>query len=103
MEAILSLRLVFNLVNGVDLAETEARMKRYESDNRDSIVTNSARAAREVDAQKRADVAQQQDRQARRTHIMQVENDIAREEQRLRTEAIEDLVSFLVLRHGPEG
>jgi hypothetical protein len=36
--------LAFNLINEVDVAETEAKMARYEKENKDSIAANEARS-----------------------------------------------------------
>lgn len=38
------LSLAFNLINEVDVAETEAKMARYEKENKDSIAANEARS-----------------------------------------------------------
>lgn len=42
--------MTFNLVNGVDVAATEAKLAAYESANRELITTNAARAAAEMQA-----------------------------------------------------
>lgn len=42
--------MTFNLVNGVDVAKTEAKLQTYELANKDLINTNAARAAAEMQA-----------------------------------------------------
>ncbi|CAO3687905.1 unnamed protein product [Umbelopsis ramanniana] len=40
--------ITFNLINEVDVAETEAKMARYEKENKDSIAANEARSVNEL-------------------------------------------------------
>ncbi|KAI8578986.1 hypothetical protein K450DRAFT_244458 [Umbelopsis ramanniana AG] len=40
--------ITFNLINEVDVAETEAKMARYEKENKDSIAANEARSVNEM-------------------------------------------------------
>jgi CDK-activating kinase assembly factor MAT1 len=85
--------IVFNLVNGTALKETETKVADYEAANRGSIATNAARIASEnATVLKQEEYARHQREQARLAAI-QEEAEERHERERQKTDLIRDLAS----------
>jgi len=57
--------ITFNLINEVDVAETEAKMARYEKENKDSIAANEARSANELKKSSYQEEVEKQEKEQR--------------------------------------
>lgn len=74
--------MTFNLVNGVDVAKTEAKLQTYELANKDLINTNAARAAAETQAFAQATEAEkEQHRLARELAMRELEEEKREQEE----------------------
>lgn len=74
--------MTFNLVNGVDVAKTEAKLQTYELANKDLINTNAARAAAEMQAFAQATEAEkEQHKMARELAVREMEEERREQEE----------------------
>ena len=85
--------IIFNLVNGTDLKETEAKVSAYEAANKSSIIANASRQEAEAAAlSKQEEMIRHQKEQARLTALREdAEEEYERERQK--TDLIRDLAS----------
>ncbi|KAI8063178.1 CDK-activating kinase assembly factor MAT1-domain-containing protein [Gongronella butleri] len=68
--------ITFNLMNGVDVDETEARITAYEMENRDNIAENQARSMNESRYQTYQEELQKREREQRREdYLKQLEDE----------------------------
>jgi len=84
---------VFNLVNGTELKETEARVSAYEAANRVSIATNAARLASENAALSKQEELSRQQREQARLAALKEEAEEQYERERQKIDLIRDLAS----------
>ena len=87
------LTLVFNLVNGTDLKETEAKVSAYEAANRTSIAANAARLASEQSHLQKQEDSIRQQREAARIAALKADAEEQYERERQKTDLIRDLAS----------
>lgn len=87
------LTIAFNLVNGTDLKETEAKVSAYEAANRTSIVTNTARQLSEQASLQKQEDSIRQHREAARLAALRQEADEQYERERQKSDLIRDLAS----------
>jgi len=87
------LTIAFNLVNGTDLKETEAKVSAYEAANRTSIVTNAARQLSEQASLQKQEDSIRQHREAARLAALRQEADEQYERERQKSDLIRDLAS----------
>ncbi|EGF99918.1 uncharacterized protein MELLADRAFT_28617, partial [Melampsora larici-populina 98AG31] len=72
--------ITFNLINGVDVAETEAKIKKYQIENEDLIAQNAVHEARQVELNKRQEEAIKREREERKAELIRLEGEAQREE-----------------------
>lgn len=85
--------IIFNLVNGTDVKETEAKVTAYEAANRSSIAANAIRQAQESAViQKQEELSRQQREQARVAALKEDEEE-QYERERQKTDLIRELAS----------
>jgi CDK-activating kinase assembly factor MAT1 len=84
--------IAFNLVNGIDVKETEAKIAAYEYTNRQSIASNAARGASETAALTRQEEFIRRQREQARILALKEEADEQYERERQKTDLIRDLV-----------
>lgn len=68
---ILNYYIAFNLMNEVDVAETEAKIAAYEMENKDSIAANQAKNANEQRFRSFQDEMEKQEREQKREEYLQ--------------------------------
>lgn len=83
--------ITFNLINGVDVAETEAKIKKYQIENEDLIAQNAVHEARQAELNKRQEEAIKREREERKAELMRLEEEAQREERELKQETIRNL------------
>jgi CDK-activating kinase assembly factor MAT1 len=88
-----NLTVAFNLVNGTDLKETEAKVAAYEAANRSSIVANAARSSAEQAALTKQEELVRQQREQARLAALKEEATEKYERERQKTDLIRDLAS----------
>jgi CDK-activating kinase assembly factor MAT1 len=88
-----NLTVAFNLVNGTDLKETEAKVAAYEAANRSSIVANAARSSAEQAALTKQEELVRQQREQARLAALKEEAAEKYERERQKTDLIRDLAS----------
>lgn len=83
----------FNLINDVDVEETEATIKKFRDENQDLIAQNAVHEARQGELAKRKEEALKREREERKAELMRLEEEARREERELKDETINSLVS----------
>ncbi|MBW0500715.1 hypothetical protein O181_040430 [Austropuccinia psidii MF-1] len=83
--------ITFNLINGVDVAQTEAKIKQFQIDNQDLIAQNAVYEARQIELNKRQEEALKKDREERKAEFLRLEEEARREEQELKNATIRSL------------
>ncbi|KAH9813683.1 RNA polymerase II transcription factor B subunit 3 [Melampsora americana] len=83
--------ITFNLINGVDVLETEAKIKKYQIENEDLIAQNAVHEARQVELNKRQEEAIKREREERKAELIRLEEEALREERELKQETIRNL------------
>ncbi|KAI8340918.1 CDK-activating kinase assembly factor MAT1-domain-containing protein [Chlamydoabsidia padenii] len=85
--------ITFNLMNDVDVAETEAKIDAYEAENKDSIAANQARIANEARFHTYQEELQKQEKEHRREEYMQQLEQERRQKEQEKTDLIKELAS----------
>ncbi|KAI9321916.1 CDK-activating kinase assembly factor MAT1-domain-containing protein [Dichotomocladium elegans] len=85
--------ITFNLMNEVDVAETEARITAYETENKDSIAANEARIANEQRYQNYQDEVERQQREQKREKYLELLEEERRQKEHEKAEIIRELAT----------
>ncbi|CDH55945.1 cdk-activating kinase assembly factor [Lichtheimia corymbifera JMRC:FSU:9682] len=85
--------ITFNLMNEVDVAETEARISAYELENKDSIAANEARMANEQRFQNYQDEFERQQREQKREEYLQLLEEERRQKEQEKADIIKELAT----------
>ena len=85
--------IIFNLVNGTDIKETEAKILQYEAENKSSITANQARLRAESEALTKQEDLLRQQREQSRLAALKADAEEAYERERQKTDLIRDLAS----------
>ncbi|KAI7859017.1 CDK-activating kinase assembly factor MAT1-domain-containing protein [Circinella umbellata] len=85
--------ITFNLMNEVDVAETEARITAYEMENKDSIAANEARMANEQRYMNYQDELEKQQREQKREEYIQLLEEERRQKEHEKAEIIKELAT----------
>ncbi|KAI9250594.1 CDK-activating kinase assembly factor MAT1-domain-containing protein [Phascolomyces articulosus] len=85
--------LAFNLMNEVDVAETEARITAYEMENKDSIAANEARMVNEQRYKNFQDELEKQQREQKREDYMKLLEEERRQKEHEKAEIIKELAT----------
>ncbi|ORY96149.1 CDK-activating kinase assembly factor MAT1-domain-containing protein [Syncephalastrum racemosum] len=85
--------ITFNLMNEVDVAETEARITSYELENKESIAANEARMANEQRYQSYQDEIERQQRDQKREDYLQLLEEERRQREQQKAEVIKELAT----------
>jgi CDK-activating kinase assembly factor MAT1 len=88
--------IIFNVVNGVDVEETERKLAAYELANRNLIKANMLRQKQEEDMQEELRVLEKE----RRRKVNQLTRELDDEERRIKQQAEQELVRQLATSHG---
>ncbi|KAI9497905.1 CDK-activating kinase assembly factor MAT1-domain-containing protein [Zychaea mexicana] len=83
----------FNLMNEVDVAETEARITAYEMENKDSIAANEARMANEQRYMSYQDQLEKQQREQKREEYLMLLEEERRQKEHEKAEIIRELAT----------
>ncbi|WAQ83957.1 hypothetical protein PtA15_4A408 [Puccinia triticina] len=82
--------ITFNLINGVDVAETEAKIKQFQIENQELIAQNAVHEARQAELSKRQEEAVRKEREER-TELLRLEEEARREEEEIKRATIHSL------------
>src|SRR5271170_719026 len=85
--------IIFNLVNGTDVKQTEAKVSAYEAENKSSIAANEARLKLESQAFTKQEQISRQQREQARLAAATADAEEAYERERQKTDLIRDLAS----------
>ena len=85
--------IIFNLVNGTNVKQTEAKVSAYEAQNKSSIATNEARLKSESLALTRQEEILRRQREQARLAAVQADAEEVYERERQKTDLIRDLAS----------
>jgi CDK-activating kinase assembly factor MAT1 len=85
--------IIFNLVNGTDIKQTEAKVSAYEAENKSSIAVNEARSKSETLAFTKQEQLSRQQREQSRLAAAKADAEEAYERERQKTDLIRDLAS----------
>lgn len=85
--------IIFNLVNGTDVKQTEAKVSSYEAENKSSIAANEARLKSESLALTRQEEILRKQREQARLAAAKADAEEAYERERQKTDLIRDLAS----------
>ncbi|KAI8366631.1 CDK-activating kinase assembly factor MAT1-domain-containing protein [Radiomyces spectabilis] len=85
--------ITFNLMNEVDVAETEARITAYELENKESIAENQARLANEQRYSSYQDELEKQEREQKREDYLRQLEEERREKELEKAELIKELAT----------
>jgi CDK-activating kinase assembly factor MAT1 len=80
------------LINGVDVAETEAKIKRFQIENQELIAQNAVHEARQAELSKRQEDAMKKEREERKAELLRLEEEARREEEEIKRATIRSLV-----------
>ncbi|KAA1097987.1 TFIIH/NER complex subunit [Puccinia graminis f. sp. tritici] len=83
--------ITFNLINGVDVAETEAKIKRFQIENQELIAQNAVHEARQAELSKRQEEAIKKEREERKAELLRLEEEARREEEEIKRATIRSL------------
>ncbi|PLW45452.1 hypothetical protein PCANC_06711 [Puccinia coronata f. sp. avenae] len=83
--------ITFNLINGVDVAETEAKIKRFQIENQELIAQNAVHEARQAELSKRQEDAMKKEREERKAELLRLEEEARREEEEIKRATIRSL------------
>ena len=87
--------ITFNLLNDIDVEQTEARMREYTNKNSATIAANKKKAAKELEMDAKRDEKEKNEREERRKMIEEYDEKEAREAARVQAEVVQALVSHL--------
>ena len=87
--------ITFNLLNDIDVEQTEARMREYTNKNSATIAANKKKAAKELEMDAKRDEKEKHEREERRKMIEEYDEKEARETARVQAEVVQALVSHL--------
>ncbi|KAI8140585.1 CDK-activating kinase assembly factor MAT1-domain-containing protein, partial [Fennellomyces sp. T-0311] len=85
--------VAFNLMNEVDVAETEAKITAYELENKDSIAANEARMANEQRFMNYQDELEKQQREQKREEYLNLLEEERRQKEHEKAEIIKELAT----------
>ncbi|KAI7866121.1 CDK-activating kinase assembly factor MAT1-domain-containing protein, partial [Spinellus fusiger] len=85
--------LAFNLMNEVDVAETEAKIAAYENENKDSIAANQARMVNEQRFMNYQEELEKQQREQKREEYLQQLEEERKQKEHEKAEIIKELAS----------
>ncbi|KAI9304099.1 CDK-activating kinase assembly factor MAT1-domain-containing protein [Cunninghamella echinulata] len=85
--------ITFNLMNEVDVAETEARINAYEVENKDIIAANQAKLANESRFQSYQEELEKKEKEHRREEYLQQLEEERKQKAHEKSELIKELVS----------
>ncbi|KAG0144129.1 hypothetical protein CROQUDRAFT_672543 [Cronartium quercuum f. sp. fusiforme G11] len=85
--------ITFNLINDVDVAETEAKIKKFKQENQDLIAQNVVHEARQAELIKRKEEAIKREREERKAELIRLEEEARKEERALKDETINSLAT----------
>ncbi|POW09003.1 hypothetical protein PSTT_07092 [Puccinia striiformis] len=88
--------ITFNLINGVDVAETEAKIKQFQNENQELIAQNAVHEARQVELNKRQEEATRKEREERKAELLRLEEEARREEEEIKRATIHSLLARAV-------
>ncbi|OAV89597.1 hypothetical protein, variant [Puccinia triticina 1-1 BBBD Race 1] len=83
--------ITFNLINGVDVAETEAKIKQFQIENQELIAQNAVHEARQAELSKRQEEAVRKEREERKAELLRLEEEARREEEEIKRATIHSL------------
>ncbi|CAH7666173.1 RNA polymerase II transcription factor B subunit 3 [Phakopsora pachyrhizi] len=83
--------ITFNLINGVDVAETEAKIKQFQIENQELIAQNAVHEARQAELNKRREEILRKERETRKAELIRLEEEARREELELKNATIQSL------------
>jgi len=83
--------ITFNLINGVDVAQTEAKIKQFQMENQELIAQNAVHEARQAELSKRQEEAIRKEREERKAELLRLEEEARREEEEIRRATIRSL------------
>ncbi|OAV95756.1 hypothetical protein PTTG_05651 [Puccinia triticina 1-1 BBBD Race 1] len=86
--------IAFNLINGVDVAETEAKIKQFQIENQELIAQNAVHEARQAELSKRQEEAVRKEREER-TELLRLEEEARREEEEIKRATIHSLLAVI--------
>ncbi|KAI8354559.1 CDK-activating kinase assembly factor MAT1-domain-containing protein [Choanephora cucurbitarum] len=85
--------ITFNLMNEVDVAETEAKIAAYEQENKDSIAANQARSVNEQRVRSYQDELDKQEREQKHKEYLQQLEDERRQKELEKSDIIAELAN----------
>lgn len=85
--------VAFNLMNEVDVAETEAKIAAYEMENKDSIAANQAKNVNEQRFRSYQDEMEKQEREQKREEYLQQLEEERKEKEMEKSDIISELAS----------
>ncbi|KAL1931937.1 hypothetical protein VTP01DRAFT_8993 [Rhizomucor pusillus] len=85
--------ITFNLMNEVDVAETEARITAYELENKEAIAANEARLANEERYKSYQDEIERQQREQKREEYLKTLEEERRQREQEKAEIIKELAT----------
>lgn len=83
--------ITFNLINGVDVAETEAKIKQFQIENQDLIAQNAVYEARQAELNKRQEDAVKKEREERKAELLRLDEEARKEEEEIKRATIRSL------------